>query len=196
MKSWGVILFLVAAMSFVAGYYWSESNSLIRNGGTVTEISRDTVYITHTVRDTVIPRFTVTPRYRAWMTGHPTNTVKSIVDDVNDSLSTYKELFPALEYDSVYTASMDTVVADSALRLSVSFHSPIPLHPSALFTFQADLRQREVTIVKMIEPAWMTDHPQTIWDRIGFGISAGYGYMPAAEKGGLNVTLGIFYRIW
>ena len=190
MKSWGVILFLVAAMSFVAGYYWSESNSLIRNGGTVTEIIIDTVYITHTVRDTVIPRFTVTPRYRA------ANTVPNLAVDVNDSLSTYKELFPALEYDSMYTASMDTVVADSALRLAVSFHSPIPLHPASLFTFRADLRQREVTIVKMIEPAWMTDHPQTIWDRIGFGISAGYGYMPAAEKGGLNVTLGIFYRIW
>lgn len=185
MKSWGLVLFLVAAMSFVAGYYWSESNSLIRNGGTVTEISRDTVYITHTVRDTVIPRFTVTPRYRA------SDTVIPDVTDVADSsVMVYNELFPNLEYDSVYTASMDTVIADSALRLAVSFHSPIPLHPASLFSFQADLRQREVTIVKLIEPQ------KTIWDRIGFGITAGYGYLPAADKGGLTLTLGLFYRIW
>lgn len=180
---------IMLALFFVAGYYWGRNNNPLL----VTEICTDTVTTVVTVTDTLKPVFSVRKGkvFRSlsgiaggnvWIAANNDSLRGdgSIILDQNDS-----------GMDGLmYTASVDTVLADSAIALSFAFHSPVPLHPASYFTVAASLRQRDINRYTVISAQ------EKLSDRLGIGIIAGYAYMPQADKGGFVAGVGICFRIW
>ena len=180
---------IMLALFFVAGYYWGRNNTPLP----VTEIRTDTVTTVVTVTDTLKPVFSVRKGkvFRSssgiaggnvWIAANNDSLRGdgSIILDQNDS-----------GMDGLmYTASVDTVLADSAIALSFAFHSPVPLHPASYFTVAASLRQRDINRYTVISAQ------EKLSDRFGIGIIAGYAYMPQADKGGFVAGVGVCFRIW
>jgi len=180
---------IMLALFFAAGYYWGRNNTPL----SVTEIRTDTVTTVVTVTDTLKPVFSVRKGkvFRSssgiaggnvWSKVSEDSLMgkRDITQDENDS--TIEEL--------IYTASVDTVLADSAIALSFAFHSPVPLHPASYFTVAASLRQRDINRYTVISAQ------EKLSGRFGIGIIAGYAYMPQADKGGFVAGVGICFRIW
>lgn len=180
---------IMLALFFAAGYYWGRNNNPLL----VTEIRTDTVTTVVSVTDTLKPVFSVRKGkvFRSssgiaggnvWIAANNDSLRGdgSIILDQNDS-----------GMDGLmYTASVDTVLADSAIALSFAFHSPVPLHPASYFTVAASLRQRDINRYTVISAQ------EKLSDRLGIGIIAGYAYMPQADKGGFVAGVGICFRIW
>lgn len=180
---------IMLALFFAAGYYWGRNNNPLL----VTEIRTDTVTTVVSVTDTLKPVFSVRKGkvFRSssgiaggnvWIAANNDSLRGdgSIILDQNDS-----------GMDGLmYTASVDTVLADSAIALSFAFHSPVPLHPASYFTVAASLRQRDINRYTVISAQ------EKLSDRFGIGIIAGYAYMPQADKGGFVAGVGICFRIW
>ena len=180
---------IMLALFFAAGYYWGRNNTPLP----VTEIRTDTVTTVVTVTDTLKPVFSVRKGkvFRSssgiaggnvWIAANNDSLRGdgSIILDQNDS-----------DMDGLmYTASVDTVLADSAIALSFAFHSPVPLHPASYFTVAASLRQRDINRYTVISAQ------EKLSDRFGIGIIAGYAYMPQADKGGFVAGVGVCFRIW
>ncbi len=180
---------IMLALFFAAGYYWGRNNNPLL----VTEIRTDTVTTVVTVTDTLKPVFSVRKgkvfRFSSGIAGGNVwiaannDSLRgdgSIILDQNDS-----------GMDGLmYTASVDTVFADSAIALSFAFHSPVPLHPASYFTVAASLRQRDINRYTVISAQ------EKLSDRLGIGIIVGYAYMPQADKGGFVAGVGVCFRIW
>ncbi len=180
---------IMLALFFVAGYYWGRNNTPLP----VTEIRTDTVTTVVTVTDTLKPVFSIRKGkvFRS-LSGIAGGNVWIAAD--NDSLRGDGSIILD-QNDSgmdglMYTASVDTVLADSAIALSFAFHSPVPLHPASYFTVAASLRQRDINRYTVISAQ------EKLSDRFGIGIIAGYAYMPQADKGGFVAGVGICFRIW
>lgn len=180
---------IMLALFFAAGYYWGRNNTPLP----VTEIRTDTVTTVVTVTDTLKPVFSVRKGkvFRS-LSGIAGGNVWIAAD--NDSLRGDGSIILD-QNDSgmdglMYTASVDTVFADSAIALSFAFHSPVPLHPASYFTIAASLRQRDINRYTVISAQ------EKLSDRFGIGIIAGYAYMPQADKGGFVAGVGICFRIW
>lgn len=180
---------IMLALFFAAGYYWGRNNNPLL----VTEIRTDTVTTVVSVTDTLKPVFSVR-KGKVFRSSSGIAGGNVWIATNNDSLRGDKPVILD-QNDSgmdglMYTASVDTVLADSAIALSFAFHSPVPLHPASYFTVAASLRQRDINRYTVISAQ------EKLSDRFGIGIIVGYAYMPQADKGGFVAGVGVCFRIW
>jgi len=191
MKSaaFSVCVLMSLAAFFAAGYYWGRQHDSF----SVTDIQTDTVTTYITIADTLKPVFSVR-KQRTTGVSSGTAIGATGFERSNDSLIVNYPLFDdevyAASEGSVYTASVDTVLADSMISLSLAFHSPVPLHPDSRFTVAARMRQREINKNIMIAAQ------EELTDRFSLGVIAGYAYLPEADKGGFVAGVGICFRVW
>ena len=140
----------------------------------VDSVKIDTVYVTETV---VVD----TPKVALRYVKVPGRVVPVNVDSIwNAALAYWKEHYKGEQKPSdengqftagTYTAQFDTSAENGDLKLSMSFNSPMPLHPESYFKVRYELKKQDV----FLPPAAAND-----WrDRIRFSAGVGLGLTPA-----------------
>jgi hypothetical protein len=136
-------------------------------------MEKDTIYSIKTItNEKIIPVFT-----------------KQIIEvERADSDTSGTVLGEMVKTDTIYVASLDTVLFDSLLNLSVKYNSQIPLDQKGYFSFQTELKERNV-IQK--ETIFVESEPGIINKWIHFGLVAAAGYGTINKKHDVFIGLGV-----
>lgn len=164
---------MMIVLGVVCGYLiWSEGsnkNPVYLPGEAI--VQKDTIYSEKTVyHEKIIPVF------------------KSEIIEVEKRDSLELEVLAKEQTDTIYEASIDTLLYDSLLRIGVKYNSQNPLDPEAYFSLEVKLKERMVVKKETI----FVEKDERIIDRwLHFGIVAAAGYGIINQKNDIYIGLGV-----
>ncbi|MBK7865866.1 MAG: hypothetical protein IPJ75_02080 [Ignavibacteriales bacterium] len=134
-------------------------------------VQKDTIYSEKTIHHKkIVPVFT-----------------REIVE-VERKDSSELEVLKKVAADTIYVASLDTLLYDSLLNLMVKYNSQVPLDQEAYFSLEARLKERRVVQKETI----FVEKDEGIIDRwLHFGIVAAAGYGLINQKSDIYIGLGV-----
>jgi hypothetical protein len=164
---------ILIAVGLVGGYlFWGggdNTKAVYLPGATI--VQKDTIYLEKTVHhEKIIPVFT-----------------REIVE-VGSGDSSELEVLEKVVKDTIHVASLDTLLYDSLLHLSVKYNSQIPLDTRSYFSLEARLKERTVVQKETI----FVEKDEGIIDRwLHFGVVAAAGYGLINQKSDIYIGLGV-----
>ena len=168
-----IFIFAVIVLAFISGYFAGCN----REREKVTIKTTDTLYINHTIHDTIVkPKF---------YTKKITETVidSSWIESYKDSL--YKILNSKEPVE--FIAEKDTTYIDDKLTAKVQFVSPIPLHPKSHFNLDIKYKETQIKETAIIEPSFWSK----LFNRFGIYTGVGLGYTPDSKLvPNVNISFG------
>jgi len=141
------------------------------------KVITDTTYVTDTVTQ-VIPFKLLSKETVIVDTSRSINYDSLITEAFKEWQSSIKDTIL-----KDYIVKADTTLPDSVVSLSISFHSPLPIHPKSYFvnkiTTKIPVIKEIITIEKTVSPL------------LSYGINTGVGYMIFNNKIDVYVGMGL-----
>lgn len=174
------VIALMVGSALLSHYFWPKE----AENKKPLPVKTDTVYVTHTVTDTLPGEMKLIPvkekvNIDSLWEEAKAYAIALIYKDKKqnkDSLGNYKFVMEA-----------DTTYRDSLLSENIKFVSPIPLHPKSYFVRSATWR------TPLIREVYLK--PETFWQRFSWSINAGFGYGVIHKEFDFYVGVGGSFRI-
>ncbi|MDP4114548.1 MAG: hypothetical protein Q8903_00350 [Bacteroidota bacterium] len=159
-----ILVFILIGITAIATHnFWPGKERITK------EAITDTIYIPHTVHDSVPGEI------RLIHIKEPVN-IDSMWEEAKKYA--YNELKRQFPDDTIanmqlsnyrFQSAMDTTYQDSLLQIKIMFNSPIPLHPTSYFTY--DILYKDKYIKR-----FGTQPETSFWTKFNYSINCGFGY--------------------
>lgn len=158
-----LIVILIGITAIATHNFWPGKEKISK------EVVIDTVYIPHTVHDSVPGKI------RLLRIKDPVNIDSMWEEAKRYAYNEIKRQFPEDTITNIqlsnyrFQSAMDTTYQDSLLQMKIMFNSPIPLHPSSYFEYK--IKYNDKYIVKN-----NISKEMNYFDKFSYSVSFGLGY--------------------